>query len=125
MKTSLLALALLLLVHAAVPEKKSELGATNATAKAMSVFWPQDSTVKVHFVRGLFTPEQKETLWLTLESWTLKDGANSTIRFSYAGETGGLIDCLGCLTLTRQEVYTGEGSARLPSTVCEMIKRVS
>jgi hypothetical protein len=64
--------------------------------------------VSVYFVRGLFTSEQKQTLWQALETWTQRASATSTVKFLYAGETGGLIDCLGCLTLTRQAVYTND-----------------
>jgi len=107
MKTSLLALILLLFVHvAAVPKTKPEVGSHRAATRVSG--WPPSSTVKVHFVRGLFTSEQKQILWQTLETWAQKAEATRTIRFSYAGETGGLIDCLGCLTLTRQEVFTND-----------------
>jgi hypothetical protein len=72
-----------------------------------SVSWPQDATVKVYFVRGLFTPEQRQALWRTLETWKQEAETTSTNRFPYAGEIGGLIDCRGCLTLTRHEAFTG------------------
>lgn len=62
--------------------------------------------MKVFFVRGLFTSEQKQMLLSTLQTWTQKAEATSTINFFYAGEAGGLVDCLNCLTLTRQEVRT-------------------
>ena len=100
MKTSLFTLILLLSLHStALSGKKTE---PNAPVPAPA-FWPQDSTVTVYFVRGLFTVEQQQILRRTLETWTAK--ANSKIRFLYAGESSGLIDCVGCLTLTRQELY--------------------
>ncbi|HEY8187491.1 MAG TPA: hypothetical protein VIF64_15575 [Pyrinomonadaceae bacterium] len=103
MKSLLFALTLLLFVHAtALPGNKTGDGAGYSTATA-TAFWPQDSTVNVYFVRDLFTFEQQQVLRQTLESWTTSQ-ATSTVRFSYAGETGGLIDCLGCLTLTRQDL---------------------
>jgi len=106
MKTSLFALYLLLFVHAAAtPGRKTDPGASYRTATPASAFWPHDTTVTVYFVRGLFTVEQQQTLRQTLETWTTGE-AKPIIRFSYAGEAGGLIDCLGCLTLTRQELYT-------------------
>lgn len=68
--------------------------------------WPSDSTVRVYFVRGLFTSEQTETLWKALETWTQNANRRSlAVRFAYAGQTNGLIDCLVCLTLSRQEAY--------------------
>jgi len=107
MKTPLLLLILLLSGYAmATPEKKTESRASDRSSVA-SVLWPHDSTVKVYFVRDLFTSEQKQTLWRTLETWKQKAETSSTIRFLYAGETGGLIDCLGCLTLTKQKGYPG------------------
>jgi hypothetical protein len=103
MKTALFALFLSLFLNStALPGKKTEPVLSPTAAPA---FWPQDSTVTVYFVRGLFTVEQKQVLQQTLEAWA-SSKANSTIRFSYAGETGGLIDCLGCLTLTRQALHT-------------------
>lgn len=104
MKTSLLVLILLLSSYAvANSARKAESTASDRSSVA-AVLWPQDATVKVYFVRGLFTSEQREALWRTLE--TLKqETETSTNRFIYAGETGGLIDCLGCLTLTRQQAY--------------------
>jgi len=109
MKTSFYALILLLFFQAAtVMGQKAEPAASNRAALEASFFWPQDSTVKVYFVRGLFTSEQKQMLWQTLESWAQRAAATATIRFSYAGETDGLIDCLACLTVTRQEVYTND-----------------
>lgn len=107
MKTTLFALSLLLFIHGvAIPETKPNSGANYCAMARDPGFWPPGSTVKVHFVRGLFTSEQKQMLWRTLETWTQRTEATSTIQFLYAGETGGLIDCLGCLTLTRQEGYT-------------------
>jgi hypothetical protein len=108
MKTPLLILILLLSSYAvANSERRSESRASDG-ALMTSAFWPQDATVRVYFVRGSFTSEQRETLWRTLE--TLKQGTETiaTNRFMYAGETGGLIDCLGCLTLTRHKAHTND-----------------
>ena len=116
MKTSLLILTLLLSSYAvANSEGTAETMASDSSSMA-SVFWPQDATVKVYFVRGLFTSEQRETLWRTLETLKQETETTSTNRFSYAGETGGLIDCLGCLTLTRHDSHAnkkGEASFNL------------
>jgi hypothetical protein len=101
MKTSLFTLILLLFLHStAFPGKKT----TPGTSTPAPAFWPQDSTVTVYFVRGLFTVEQQQILRRTLETWATAE-ARSTVRFLYAGETTGLIDCVGCLTLTRQEFH--------------------
>src|SRR6185295_8748165 len=107
MKTSLFTLIILLSIHSATfAVKKTESGAPVPA----SAFWPQDSTVTVYFVRGFFTVEQQQILHRTLETWASAK-ANSTIRFLYAGESSGLIDCVGCLTLTRQE-FSAKGRKR-------------
>ena len=104
MKTLLSALTLILFVCASVlPVDKPSAGESYGSTAAVPAFWPQDSTVNVYFVRGLFTSEQEQVLRETLESWTPAQ-ARSTVRFLYAGQTGGLIDCVGCLTLTRQDL---------------------
>lgn len=113
MKISPLALIPLLFVHAAAfPETKSKAESNYCLTTTAFGFWPPDSTVKVHFVRGLFTSAQKQILSDTLETWTQTAEATSTIRFSYPEETAGLIDCLGCLTLTRQKVFTDNSRRR-------------
>jgi hypothetical protein len=106
MKTSLFTLIILLLfVNVTALPENIETGAGKRTTAA-SVFWAQESTVNVYFVRGLFTSEQHQMLLSTLETWTQRSEVTSTINFLYAGEAGGLVDCLSCLTLTRQEVRT-------------------
>lgn len=81
------------------------IAAHSRNAPTASAYWPADSTVNVYFVRGLFTDEQTKTLCETLAAWT-EEGKkrNSAVKFVCAGQTGGLIDCLGCLTVSRQEV---------------------
>jgi hypothetical protein len=107
MKTSIFALMLLLFVQVTtVTGKKTETGTGYCPVTLASVFKVPDSTVKVHFVRGLFTAEQKQVLWQTLETLAQPAQETSKIKFLDGGETGGLIDCLGCLTLTRQDLHT-------------------
>jgi len=55
---------------------------------------PADAPRQVHMT---------ETLWHTLETLKQETETTSTHRFLSAGETGGLVDCVGCLTLTRHE----------------------
>lgn len=106
MKTILLMLTMLLFLHSgAVHGKPTEWAAGDATANPGCLAGPQE--VKAYFVRGSFTSDEVQMLWRTLETWT-SSVAPLTIRFLNAGETGGLIDCLGCLTLTRQAVYTND-----------------
>jgi hypothetical protein len=107
MKTSLFAFVVFLLVHVVtVPGKKTAMVASDTTIT--SNFWEQDASVKVFFVRGMFTSEQRQALWGTLQNWKQEQATSLTTRFLNGGETGGLIDCLGCLTLTK-ETLTSKG----------------
>jgi hypothetical protein len=110
MKTSALTLLLLFMLSAIWPK---QIAAHSGTTPTVTACWPADSTVRVYFVRGLFTSEQTETLWKTLEEWGQKaNSRGSTVRFVNAGQASGLIDCMGCLTISRQEVY-GNKSRRV------------
>jgi hypothetical protein len=102
MKTILFVLTIVILLHSlAVYGKQSGWAASHPTAK-LACLQRTDSQVRTYFVRGAFTAGEMQMLWRTLETWTQTAGAASTLRFSNAGETGGLINCVGCLTLTRQ-----------------------
>jgi hypothetical protein len=49
-------------------------------------------------------------LWTALETWKERANQNGLeINFVLAGETGGLIDCMACLTIARQG-WASEGS---------------
>jgi hypothetical protein len=109
MKTFLLAFVVLLVVHLVpAPEKKTGMVTSDAATLASDVS-KQEATVKVFFVRDMFTVEQRQALWATLENWKREKEIGLPARFLNAGETGGLIDCLGCLTLTKQEAATSNG----------------
>ncbi len=76
----------------------STLSGTSANA-----YWPSASLVNVYFVHDVFTSSERQTLWEAIGSWTeTAKKTGSGITFVDAGETGGLIDCAGCLTITRQ-----------------------
>jgi hypothetical protein len=69
-------------------------------------YWPPHSTVKVYFVRSMFTVEQRQTLSAAMADWTeatKKVGAN--VNFVDAGEADSVTNCRGCLTITRRDVY--------------------
>lgn len=113
MKTSLFLFAVLLFVHGAtLPATKTEMVASDSPTTLASDLREQDATVKVFFVRDMFTAEQRQALWNTLENWKQERQTNLTVRFLNGGETGGLIDCLGCLTLTKQEAATSKEKRR-------------
>lgn len=72
-----------------------------------AAYWAENCVVSVYFVRNIFTADEKQLLWNAIETWTLsakKKGLQ--ISFVRAGETGGLIDCAGCLTIARQVFAT-------------------
>lgn len=72
---------------------------------ANSYYWPPDTDVKVYFMRGMFTPEQREMLFTAMSAWSAASTeAGAGVRFSYAGETDDLSRCNPCLTVTRREV---------------------
>ena len=80
---------------------------TNRNAPpANSYYWPPDTSVKVYFMRGMFTPEQRETLLAAMSTWSdaAKD-AGAGVTFSYAGDTERLSQCNACLTVTRRDVH--------------------
>ena len=80
---------------------------TNRNAPpANSYYWPPDTNVKVYFMRGMFTPEQRATLLAAMNTWSdaAKD-AGANVTFSYAGDTQHLSLCNACLTVTRRDVH--------------------
>jgi len=110
MKTSALVITLLFFIpFAAATADEKEACKPNRNVKITVPYWPPDSTVKVYFVTGKFTSEQKQILLEALETWTQeRNKKGSGIKLVYSGETRGLIDCHGCLTLARQTVYSNE-----------------
>ena len=108
MKASLLTLIFILIVPIAVnAQRTDEVCTTNRNAPPTSAYyWPPDTTVKVYFTRNLFTPEQRVGLFEAMTVWTeaaQKVGAD--VRYVDAGDSDRLINCKGCLTVTRSEVY--------------------
>jgi hypothetical protein len=80
---------------------------TNKSAPPVSSYrWPADTEVRVHFVRGLFTNEQKERLISAMDIWTsAATTAGAGVRFIYAGEVDSRVSCHGCLTVARREIH--------------------
>ena len=69
-------------------------------------FWPPNSTVKVYFVRKMFSPEQRQTLSAAMDDWTkAAEDVGANVKFVDAGEADSVTNCRGCLTITRREVY--------------------
>lgn len=110
MKTILLAILILFPVAAVRAQEALPACVTNRNAPPVSAYyWPPDTQVNVYLARGMFTVEQRETLLAAMSAWStaaLQTGAG--VRFSYAGETDGLVTCRGCLTVTRHEVHKND-----------------
>jgi hypothetical protein len=104
MKASILALVLLSFLPVnVVPAQEIAARRLNFTAASTTTYWSAASLVHVYFVHDMFTSGERQTLWESIEAWTeAARKIGSDIRFVDAGEAGGLIDCAGCLTITRQ-----------------------
>jgi hypothetical protein len=104
MKASLFVVVLLLAVAVnGARAKQVGPGAFNFSEPAATAHWPSAAVVNVYFVHDVFTSGERQTLWEAIAAWTETARKTGTeIRFTDAGETGGLIDCAGCLTITRQ-----------------------
>jgi len=107
---SFILFALLLIPFSASAQNNLEACATNHNAPPVGAYyWPPDSDIKVYFVRDLFTPEQRRTLFEAMETWnTSAQQTGAGVKFRYAGETDGPINCQSCLTITRREVYKND-----------------
>jgi len=108
MKASLLLLLFLLTIPATInAQRVGPVCTANRNAPPTSTYyWPPDTNVKVYFTRNLFTPEQRSKLFEAMTAWT--DAAHKVgadVSFADAGDSDSLINCNGCLTVTRSEVY--------------------
>jgi len=108
MKASLLVLILTLIIPIAVnAQQAGQVCTTNRNAPPTSAYyWPPDTTVKVYFIRNLFTSEQRVRLFQAMTVWTdAAEKVGADIKFVDAGDSDSLINCEGCLTITRSEVH--------------------
>ncbi len=101
---------LLLLPFAANGQNRIEVCATNRNVPpAGAYYWPPDSEVKIYLVRGMFTPEQRRTIFEAMETWTgAAQATGAGVRFTFAGESDGTVNCQGCLSIMRREVYKND-----------------
>lgn len=83
---------------------------TNDNAPPISpYYWPPDTNVKVYFVRGMFTPEQTETLLSAMQIWSsVSARTGAGVNYTYSGEVANLMSCVGCLTVSRREVHKSD-----------------
>jgi hypothetical protein len=112
MKALLLLLCFLMITSvAANGQSGGQVCTTNRNSPPTSAYyWPPDSTVKVYFTRNFFTPEQRLRLFQAMTDWTEAAGrVGANVSFVDAGDSEGLVNCQGCLTVTRSEVYKRDG----------------
>jgi hypothetical protein len=108
MKASLIVLLFVLISPIAIHAQQSgEACIANRNAPPISAYyWPPDTTVKVYFTRNFFTHEQRARLFEAMTVWTeAAKTVGADVSFVDAGDSDGLINCQGCLTVTRSEVY--------------------
>lgn len=103
----LVVIALFLPLTMTQAQRREEVCTTNRNAPpASSYHWRIDAEVKVYFVRNMFTSEQRETLLEAMKTWTATGAETGAgVRFIYAGENDGPINCQNCLTVRRREVH--------------------
>ncbi len=106
MKTFLLITTLLCFCSLTIAQETPDRCVTNLNAPPVSAYyWPPDSDVRVYFVRGMFTESQTETLLAAISKWSdISNQVDAGIEFRYSGESDRIMDCVGCLTVTRREV---------------------
>lgn len=104
MKSITLTILILIATTQAFAQKEACVTERNAPP-VNAYYWPPDTTVKVYFVRDMFTAEQRTTLLAAMKTWSEGSAnAGAGISFTYAGESDGLSRCDSCLTVTRKEV---------------------
>ncbi len=84
---------------------------TNRTAPPISRYsWPPDTNIRVYFVRGMFTSEQRRTLFAAMAYWSAaakRIGAG--VSFVDAGDTDRRVSCESCLTVARKDARNKDG----------------
>jgi hypothetical protein len=104
----LISVAILVLVafaNGAAQEATPNCVTNHNAPPANSYYWPPDTNVRVFFMRGMFTPEQREMLFTAMNTWSEAAAeAGAGVKFSYAADTDELSVCNPCLTITRREV---------------------
>ena len=84
--------------HAAAPCK------TKKSAPPVSLYvWPPDTKVRVYFMRGMFTTEQRQTLLAAMKDWNRgAQQVGAGVSFRDGGETDRRVSCKQCLTIARK-----------------------
>jgi hypothetical protein len=107
MKASFLLLFILIIPATIHAQHDGQVCTTNHNAPPSSAYyWPADTKVKVYFTRNLFTPEQRLRLFEAMTLWTeAAQKVGAAVSFVDAGDSDGIINCQGCLTVSRSDVY--------------------
>lgn len=108
MKALLIVFLFVLITPVAINAQQSaqECIANRNAPPISAYYWPPDTTVKVYFTRNFFTQEQRARLFEAMMVWTeAAKTVGADVSFVDAGDSDGLINCQGCLTVTRSEVY--------------------
>lgn len=97
----------LLLQSAAAGQNQRSDCKTNRNAPPIGFYaWPSDARVKVYFVRGMFTTDQRQALLRAMDIWSQASKRNGAgVAFIYAGESDSADSCNDCLTITRREIH--------------------
>ena len=114
MKTPVFALILLMFTVTVASHRHSVLAhAFESVETPVPAPLPVDSIIKVYFVSGMFSAEQRKALWDAMQNWKSPTKTGGTqIRFVDLGETNGLIDCHNCLTVVREENHSSDPKRR-------------
>ncbi|HKO60463.1 MAG TPA: hypothetical protein VJV03_04830 [Pyrinomonadaceae bacterium] len=77
---------------------------TKKSAPPVSLYvWPPDSKVRVYFMRGMFTREQRQTLLAAMKDWNQGvQQVGAGVSFTDGGETERRVSCSKCLTIARK-----------------------
>jgi len=109
MKYSSITILSLLLISLVVVPAKELRGMPKPNFACSMPFWRPASSVSVYLVRDMFTAEQRHAVLDALAfSEETRGRTGLAVTFNFAGETDGLIDCEGCLTVARRVAYPND-----------------
>jgi hypothetical protein len=95
--------------HAITAQKESGLARCQVGRNAAGIgfwTWPAAARVKVYVRMKDFRLEEVPYLLSPLEAWnSVSEMTGSGVKFEYAGATAEQLDCRGCLTIMRGQVF--------------------
>jgi hypothetical protein len=86
-------------------ERDGTVCKTNLTAPPVSRYsWPPDKTIRVYFMRNMFTVEQRRTLFAAMADWSgAAKRIGAGVTFVDAGDSDSRVSCNQCLTIARKD----------------------